>query len=230
MTGTSIEARKAREEYLMRCDSDEPYTTEFLGKTLHVFPGVFSPAHYADTAFFAEALPYPSGAFLEVGCGTGAVSLAAAWNGARRVTATDINPAAVKNARLNALHHGLDDVITAYESDVYSDVAGDAEFDAVFWNTPWGYVDEDVSTELRGIWDPWYDATERYIEDGQDYLRDGGKLYVGFSPDIGDADRLATLLQRYEYVYDVIAEKQGSEDDYGDERCVLVEVTPRRDT
>lgn len=67
-------------------------------------PGVYRPQ--SDTrllldAFEAAAIP-PGGTVLDVGTGTGAIAIAAAKAGARRVTAADVSLSAVITARLNA--------------------------------------------------------------------------------------------------------------------------------
>jgi release factor glutamine methyltransferase len=70
--------------------------------------------------------------FLEVGCGTGFVSLVAAAAGAT-VTCTDANPHAVALARHNAKQNGLG--LDAVETDLLAGVPG--PFDAVAFNPPY---------------------------------------------------------------------------------------------
>jgi release factor glutamine methyltransferase len=69
-----------------------------------VNPGVFFPHFTISTKMlldFLETKQLKGKTFLELGCGTGFVSVLAAKNGAI-VTATDINPAAVENVIENA--------------------------------------------------------------------------------------------------------------------------------
>lgn len=70
--------------------------------------------------------------FLEVGCGTGFVSLVAAAAGAR-VACTDANPHAVALARHNAKQNGLR--LDAVETDLLAGVPG--PFDVVAFNPPY---------------------------------------------------------------------------------------------
>jgi release factor glutamine methyltransferase len=88
-----------------------------------------------DTFLLAKAVHAavrPGERFLEVGCGSGLVSLVAARAGAR-VSACDLNPHAVRAARHNAKSNGLK--LDAVESDLLSEVAG--PFDVVAFNPPY---------------------------------------------------------------------------------------------
>lgn len=70
--------------------------------------------------------------FLEVGCGSGYVSLVAARAGAT-VTCTDANPHAVALARHNAKQNGL--AVQAVETDLLAGLTG--PFDVVAFNPPY---------------------------------------------------------------------------------------------
>lgn len=85
----------------------ESYTTTIEGKEFIVFPNVYSPKYSNGTAIFAKNFPYRRDEnILEIGSGIGAISILAAYNGARKVVATDINPDAVRNTQTNiTLHH-----------------------------------------------------------------------------------------------------------------------------
>lgn len=88
-----------------------------------------------DTFLLAKAVHahvQPGERFLEVGCGSGLVSLVAARAGAS-VTACDLNPHAVVAAHRNAAENRLR--IEAVESDLLAEVAG--PFDVVAFNPPY---------------------------------------------------------------------------------------------
>ncbi|MDP3794748.1 MAG: methyltransferase [bacterium] len=163
--------------------------------TFIVHPNVFSPKYFRDTEIFAHHLPIrPGDEMLEIGPGTGAISVMAVYRGARRVVAVDINPDAVRNARENARLHGMSGPIEVRHGDLYDPLSRDERFDLIFWNTPFGLVGDGVWTNLeRAVYDPGYRATERFIKEGKRYLKTGGRLYIGFSSTLGRLD----LLRRF---------------------------------
>jgi len=84
----------------------------------------------------------PGERFLEVGCGTGLVSLAAARAGAV-VTCADVNPVAVETARHNARENRL--TVAAVEADLLAGLPG--PFDAVAFNPPYLPTADDEHVE-----------------------------------------------------------------------------------
>ncbi|WP_433336540.1 HemK2/MTQ2 family protein methyltransferase [Spirillospora sp. CA-294931] len=99
-------------------------------------PGVYRPQ--ADTFLLSEALrrtgTLPGARVLDVCTGTGAVAVAAARNGARRVTAIDVSGRAVLAARTNARLHGLP--VRVLRGDLLAPVAGEV-FDVIVANPPY---------------------------------------------------------------------------------------------
>lgn len=85
----------------------------FDGLRLRIEPGVFPPGPTLSSVAFVRWLlsdagpgPWAGRQVLDLGCGSGIVGLALARAGAE-VTASDIHPAAVANARANAAANGL---------------------------------------------------------------------------------------------------------------------------
>lgn len=177
-------------------EEKEAYTVEILGKTFDVLPGVFSPKYFSDTCFFAEVFPDPKDKkVLEIGPGTGVVSIFAALRGAAHVTAIDINPAAVANTTHNAKRHCVVDKLTILQGDVYRPLQLADQFDIIFWNTPFGLVHDRPLTNLeRSVFDVEYQATARFITGAQQHLRPGGMLLIGFSSTLGHPQLLRQLL------------------------------------
>ena len=77
---------------------------------------------------------------LEIGCGTGVLSLWMSQIG-QNVIATDINRQALEITELNAKINGINN-ITTKASDVYSEVHG--EFDLIISNPPYIFLPEEL--------------------------------------------------------------------------------------
>ena len=105
---------------------------------LVVVPTVSNPRLLRTGVFFAEfidSLPIgPDTRVLDLGTGSGICALVAARRAAR-VTAVDINPAAVRCLKANALVNELQNNVDAHHGDLFSPVHGQ-RFDLVFFNPP----------------------------------------------------------------------------------------------
>lgn len=157
----------------------EPYSLEVAGVEITVLPNVFSPKYFTDSEWFATEIAALVGRkrFLEIGTGTGVIALLAGLGGAD-VVATDINPDAVCNARLNFARHGVAGV--ALEGDVYGPLAGTERFDIIFWNHPFnrGTQPNEQPLALCGF-DYEYQALRKYITQADKFLASDGKLLLG---------------------------------------------------
>jgi release factor glutamine methyltransferase len=110
---------------------------------------VFHPGLFFSSGVLAAEVERrkPSGrSVLDVGCGSGVLSLAAARAGAR-VTAIDINSDAVRATASNATANGLD--IETLQSDLFAAV-NDRRFDLVVVNPP--YFAKDPVDDAERAW------------------------------------------------------------------------------
>ncbi|MBR5741217.1 MAG: 50S ribosomal protein L11 methyltransferase, partial [Firmicutes bacterium] len=76
----------------------------------------------------------PDVSVLDVGCGSGILSLVAAKLGVKRILGIEIDPVAVEVARENVARNGLSDAIVIREGDLTKDLAADARYDVVVAN------------------------------------------------------------------------------------------------
>jgi len=100
-----------------------------------VLPGVFHPGLFSSTNFLLEFLAgqdLKNKSFLELGCGTGYLSVAAARAGAT-VTASDLSSMAVRNTKLNATLNKVS--IKVVHSDLFVNISG--TFDVIAINPPY---------------------------------------------------------------------------------------------
>jgi len=117
------------------------------GKPILVLPTVMNPVLFFTGRLLAETLAAdPSGflkpegsrrnaSVLDLGTGSGVAAVfAAQWAG--HVVAVDINPTAVRCARINALLHGVEDKVEALHGDLFEPVAG-RRFDLILFNPPY---------------------------------------------------------------------------------------------
>jgi release factor glutamine methyltransferase len=167
----------------------EPYYITVLGKRFVVHPNVFSPKYFNDTAIYAKHLPVTDGQeFLEIGPGTGVISIIAAYRGVGKAVAIDINPDAVANTQKNIELHRLVDKVEVRYGDLYDPLKPQEKFDSIFWNVPFGYVDKcehALSILETAVYDPLYRNIRRFIVEGRKHLKPKGKLLIGFSPTLG---------------------------------------------
>ena len=112
------------------------------GVGIVVLPQVLNPVVFRSGAFLARTVAEsswaaPSGPApraLDMGTGSGIGAVFAARRG-YRVVGVDLNPEAVRCARVNALLNGLEDRIEVRAGDLFGPVLGE-RFDLVLFNPP----------------------------------------------------------------------------------------------
>jgi len=193
------EFKKAEYEMMKQATAAADEEVEVGGMTLKVSNTVFHPGIYDLRAIYPEyyagigvsELCRGGAKFLEIGTGMGYFALQAAKDGCT-VTAVDINPTAVKDAKANAERLGLGDRVTCLESDVYSALEGSGEqFDVIWWHHPYGKTlpgdkDKYDARQVDNLLDVDYRLLSRFLGGGRHYLKPGGKLMVLNGEQIGD--------------------------------------------
>ena len=176
------------------------------GVPLVVLPQVFNPVLLRTGAFMARALARsplarPGADALDLGTGSGVGAVFAARRGAR-VLAVDINPEAVRCARINALLNQLDDRVDVRQGDLFEPAAGQA-FDLVIFNPPFyrGAPSGNLDHAWRG-----QDVFERFAAGLAGALKPGGRALLVLSSD-GDGRELLDLLRAAGFAIGVVVEK-----------------------
>lgn len=155
-------------------------------------PEVYPPSE--DSILLTESLDIRIGEkVLEIGTGSGIVSIQCALSGAD-VVCGDINPRAVALARRNAAANGVD--IDVRETDVYSNIEG--RFDTIVFNLP--YLPVEDEGELAKAWSGGPDGLgplPRLLEGAPEHLLPDGRVVVVVSS-LMDRAGLDKTLEGYE--------------------------------
>lgn len=211
---------------LENSDFKETALINVRGLDFFACPNVFSPKIFNSSEFFLDnILKYKGNSFLEIGSGTGIISVFAALQGTKRVVSTDINPYAVENTFRNAAIHGVSSKFTTLQGDVFKPV-GKETFDLLFWYAPFAYVKNDFFSLIkRSIYDLDYQGVESYLRDGKQFLSPQGKMLLGFSSSHGHIEVIEDLAKKYSWEIKIIDQTR----DYlycGEISIELYELTP----
>ena len=159
----------------------DPFEVELMGMKIAVDQGVYQTS--GDSELMAESVEINKDQdFLEVGCGTGVISIAVAKR-ARHGTGLDINERAVENSKKNAKTQGVTNV-NFFTSNVFENIEG--TFDVIICNPP--YTKHQVRDDIdRMFWDPEDEMKRKFFRDVGKYLKSGGRIYFGWA-DFADID------------------------------------------
>ena len=159
----------------------QPFEVECCSMNIIVEPGVYQTS--GDSDLMAESVEITKDQiFLEVGCGTGVVSIAVAKKAAQGL-GVDINERAIENSKHNTEAQGVGNV-SFLVSNVFEKVQG--QFDVIICNPP--YTKHEVRDNIdRMFWDPEDEMKRRFFEEATAHLKPGGKIYFGWA-DFADID------------------------------------------
>jgi len=154
---------------------------EALGDRITILPHVYVPSDQSVPAMYAAYAGAMKGkTVLDMGTGTGVLALMAARSGASRVVATDSNPNAVENARINAALLGLANVVeTRGPGNLFETVAGE-RFDVILFNAPW-IEGEPKTLYDTANYDPGYRVIDAFMRGSGEHLSDGGVILLQYS-------------------------------------------------
>lgn len=182
---------------------------------LHVPDDVYPPA---EDSFLLAGASCEAGDVLEVGCGSGIVSLS--WAGKNNVLGVDINPSAVKTSITNASRNGIK--ASFIESDLFSNVPG--KFDAILFNPP--YLPTSDEEKLEGNINRAFDGgkdgretLERFLSEFSGHLKAGGTLYL-IQSSLNDIDSTLSRLRALGFTVETIGKHE-----FFFERLVLLKAS-----
>ena len=144
-----------------------PYDISYRGKTIRIFPGVFSPKYDWSGKFAVDCLPSLRGmSFLEIGR-----SLQLSPD------SVDISPISASNTKFNFNAHRLSNA-HVIQGDLLEAISH--KFDFIFFNAPF-YRERPKDWLERAVTDDNYDSLKRFIADVKRCLAVDGRVMLGFS-------------------------------------------------
>lgn len=151
---------------------EEGINFDFLKSPVYIKPFVYVPSDASVPAMYIKyADVFKDQTVADIGTGTGILALLAAQSGAARVTAADINPAAVECAGMNVQKSGFNSVADVVESDLFENMNG--IFDIILFNAPWVQGRPKNMYELA-IYDNHFSVLKRFVAQAEKHLvRDG---------------------------------------------------------
>ncbi|MBD3209485.1 methyltransferase, partial [Candidatus Woesearchaeota archaeon] len=140
---------------------------------------------------------------VEVGCGSGVISVACAQRGGD-VVAVDVDPAAVAATRKAARDARV--TVVACEGDLFGPVR-DERFDYVICNPPYLPTDpKRPDVALDGGPEGW-EFTARFLKEASDHLTDSGKALLLFSSHT-KPDKVAALIHENKFSSKLLGKKE----------------------
>jgi release factor glutamine methyltransferase len=175
-------------EYLKKV-SEEGQVFDYLGLTLVVPPHVQVIESTSDVLGQVVLDEVQAGErVLDMGTGSGVNAILAATKGAD-VVAVDINPHAVRAARVNAERNGVADRMTVGRSDLFGLVEG--RFDLVVFDPPFRWMKPRDWAEAS-ITDEDYRSLTAFFAHVREHLTEDGRILVffGTTADVGYLEQL----------------------------------------
>lgn len=149
---------------------------DYLGKKFILLPKVFMP--YEDSQVLVKNWKINKGdEVLDIGTGCGVLAVFAADQGARKVMATDINPAAIKNTKQNIKLHNFSKIIYARRSNIFSGIKSTEKFDVIIANLPFRNKKAKNNVEAS-FWDTDFQAHKNLFKNAKKYLKPHGRIYT----------------------------------------------------
>jgi len=176
-----------------------------------VYKDVYEPAE--DTFLIADSLAQivkEGDMLLDMGTGCGILAIIAARK-AKKVIATDINPHAVKCARLNAKINGVAPKIDVRLGDLFQPIQKTERFDVIVFNAP--YLPTSPCEQRTWLGRTWAGGPtgrqliDRFINEAPHYLKRNGKILLVQSS-LANIDETLEKFQEASLKAQAIAEKK----------------------
>lgn len=181
-----------------------------------ILPEVFNPTLFFTSelmvgSFNAQLIP-PGSRVLDMGTGSGVGAVfAAQWarqksarqGTAGQVVAVDINPTAVRCARINVMLNELENCVAVRQGDLFTAVPGE-KFDVILFNPPY------FQGEPQDMLDRAFHATgvlERFAAEAAGHLNPGGSVLL-VSSSLTAVDAILHLFQAQGFTPQTVAQQK----------------------
>lgn len=161
----------------------ETATYDVFGNQFHTASGLYHPMPWSSSVFVIRSLlrEHPLlGHLLELGCGTGVISLSLLQHRlADSAVLTDISADAVCTSAANAANLALSGRIDVRQGNLFAPVMGE-KFDTIIFSMPLQHTGHDGTPHLA--LDDWQGAlASAFFEQAPAYLKQGGSGFFCFS-------------------------------------------------
>lgn len=176
----------------------------YNGLTTHVFPGVFHPGFFHSTKFILSYLTdkdLAGKSFLELGCGSGLVSVVAAKAGAN-VTSSDLSLRALENTKHNA---NLNNVFLKI---VYSDLFDSIDktkFDWIVINPPYYARKPESDQDLAWYCGENFEYFQKLFASLNDYTHSASQVIMVLTKG-ADVKAIEDIAKKYTFVLELLKE------------------------
>jgi len=169
----------------------EPYTAVVSDLEIVIFPNVMSPKYDRSAQMILSMMPDQKGkSILEMGCGSGILSLYCALHNAKNITAVDINPQAVENTKENLSRYSVVNA-NVFLSDLFKNVTD--TFDTIIFNAPF-HGNKALDMLELGTSDYNYETLTRFFSEAPQHLNEKGEILLGFA-NTGDNELVQKLIR-----------------------------------
>jgi release factor glutamine methyltransferase len=174
--------------------------------SVKVLPGVFHPGLFISTKVllnFVNTLKFEGNSFLELGAGTGIISILAAKKGAA-VFASDISGKAVQNIELNAAKNNVQ--INIFTSDLFKNIPY-MQFDYIIINPPYYSRDPGEEEEYAWFCGSNFEYFKSLFNSLSNYIGKDSKVFMILS-EVCDIQKIKSIGLENEFAWKIKMKKQ----------------------
>lgn len=176
------------------------------GGRIIVFDGVYPPSE--DSYLLLDSLVLTEeDRVLDVGCGSGIISIEALEN-ASSVVSLDISLEAARNTRENILRNGLESGGNVVQADLLTALSPAARFTVLVFNPPYLPRDENSTTMDQALvgGEKGHEVILRFLDQIAGHIEGRGRVYVVMSS-LSDPDTVSKHMESLGMVVKVLAVK-----------------------